>query len=388
MSNSPAKLKPSLYHNAKMTERSRREGLVRILEAPRNMPRLAPDFVQDLSEASLTYQPSPIQNIHGSFLMHRQNALLFGPNNLVTRDGFWSCETRNNKGYVIPYMHADFYSRMFPGPKPLVEFDQLPTRLDTSKLRLKDVEVIEEPVFLATPLEPSIWGRWITTVLPKILHHRNHAPDRRFLCHAAAPWQHDFLKTAGLPAASLLPHDPGRTYICRDVMTVEFSDLDLNCSLAERAHLDKMSRGAEALPPGMSKIFVSRLSRSRANPDYRVLQNEAELAEALEAIGFVTVEPEQLSVAQQIALFAQADVVVCLGGSGLYNAAFCPRTALVVTIESSTNYIDTHAALLSSLKLHHGVIFGREDPADPSPSHKRWSLDVKNAVRAIDAFIG
>jgi hypothetical protein len=369
-----------------MADRAATAGLVATLEAPRYIARTPPDFVRDLSQSALSFQPPPTQTVHGSYLVRYEDALLFGPNNLVTLDGCWSCETRQNKNYIIPYMHADFYNRMFPGPKPIVEFSGLPTRLDTSNLRLEDVEIIEEPIFLATPLEPPIWGRWIATVLPKLMHYGQHAPNRRFFCYAPLPWQQDFLKTAGLPEESLLRHDPGRTFICRDIMTVEFSELDLFISLAERANLLKIILKNEPVDPSPPKIFLSRLSRSRANPHYRALQNEAALAEALEAIGFVTIEPELLTFKQQLALFAKAEVVVCPGGSGIFNAAFCPPSARIVTIESSTKYIGTHAGMLASLGLRHGIIFGREDATDPNAYHKRWTLDIKPAIQIIESF--
>ena len=116
------------------------------------------------------------------------------------------------------------------------------------------------------------------------------------------------------------------------------------------------------------------------------LQNEAALAEALEAIGFVTVEPELLTIKQQLALFSKAEVVVSPGGSGIFNAAFCPPEARIVTIESSTKYVGTHAAMLASLGLRHGIIFGCEDLTDPNAYHKRWTLDIKPAIQIIESF--
>jgi capsular polysaccharide biosynthesis protein len=110
------------------------------------------------------------------------------------------------------------------------------------------------------------------------------------------------------------------------------------------------------------------------------------LAGALEAIGFVTVEPELLTVAQQVGLFSKAEVVVCPGGSGIFNAAFCPPSARFITIESSGRYINTHAGVFASLGMRHGIIFGREDTTDTTDIHKRWTLDIPPAIEAIESF--
>ncbi len=134
------------------------------------------------------------------------------------------------------------------------------------------------------------------------------------------------------------------------------------------------------------KLFVSRLSRSMANPNYRVLQNETELAAMLEELGFFTIEPELLPIERQISIFSTAEQVVCLGGSGLFNAAFCAPGTSVVTIESSNAYIGTHTEFLASLGLRYGVIFGREDPEDQSEWHKRWTIDVPRVREALTRF--
>ncbi|HUW80311.1 MAG TPA: glycosyltransferase family 61 protein, partial [Acidocella sp.] len=134
------------------------------------------------------------------------------------------------------------------------------------------------------------------------------------------------------------------------------------------------------------KIFVSRLSRSKANPNYRVLQNEQELAAMLGGLGFVTIEPETLPFEVQISIFAAAEQVVFLGGSGVFNAVFCAPDTSVVTIESSNTYIAAHTELLASLDLRYGIIFGREDPEDNSEGHKRWTLDIPRAREELTRF--
>lgn len=101
-------------------------------------------------------------------------------------------------------------------------------------------------------------------------------------------------------------------------------------------------------PPETPKLFVSRASLvDSRRPHTRRLANEAELRAALEADGFVTVSPESLPWAQQIALFSQARVIVGEGGSGLHNCLFA-RAARVVCLRP----IDGVAADISALRGH------------------------------------
>ena len=131
------------------------------------------------------------------------------------------------------------------------------------------------------------------------------------------------------------------------------------------------------------RIFVSRLSLSAKYPWYRALQNECDLIAALDELGFTTVQPEQLPLNEQIGMFARAKCVVALGGAALFGVRFCPPGTTVVTIESSDHFVRGHAMMLGSTGHRFGIIFGQQDPADPAPIHKRWTIDVERACAAI-----
>jgi hypothetical protein len=362
------------------------DGVLRTLEEPGTIPRLAPEFIAGLATNETGLQLSAQQQIHGSYLVQRHDVLLFGPNHLVSRAGHWSCEARAAKGQFLAFYQAPFYNPTYPGAKPALTPGPDGTVLDMTGLGEGDVTEIEEPVFLATPLEPAVWGRWISTVAAKVAQFREYGTGRKFLCHTVLPWQKSFLHVLGVPDAAILPHDPGRSYICHDVMTVEYSFADLSVTAWERGNFFQLAavhRGREKHP---RKIFVSRLTRSRAHPRYRVLQNEAELAEALERLGFTTIEPEHHDIATQIAMFAAAEQIVFIGGSGIFNAAFCAPDASVLTLESAKRFTSSHVNFLSSLGLRHAVIFGQQDETDTAPDHKRWTLDIARALPLIEAF--
>jgi capsular polysaccharide biosynthesis protein len=376
------------YDHAHMVDPPEDEGVLRILEEPKTISRTMPEIVLDFSETGLEFKPTAEQHIHGSYLVQRQNVLLFGPNHLVTPEGYWSCESRSNKRQFLWYLHAEFYARMYPGPKSEIDYKAPELLLKTSQMAPADVEMIETPLFLATPLEPPIWGRWIATVAPKVAQFRQYGAGRKFFCHIEHDWQRAFLNLLGVDPAAILHHDAGRTYICRDVMTIEYSDTNMTISAWERLNLFEMVAKLKVKAGDQRKIFVSRLSRSKANPGYRVLQNEEALAVMLEALGFAVVEPETLPFEEQITVFAAAEQVVFLGGSAVFNAVFCAPGTSVVTIESSDKYVAHHAELLASLDLRYGVIFGREDASDQAEWHKRWTVDVARTRAALVAFFG
>lgn len=361
------------------------DGTLTVIEAPKVERLRPPEFVCNLSSKPMPDWFSPRDQIHGSYLVSRSDVLLFGANHLVNQSGLWSCETRLYKRQFMELAANPGFSHFFPGVKPGIEFEGDQIVLDCSTLSQCDVDSITEPVFLATPLEPDIWGRWIATVLPKCAQFKELGGGRKFFCRAAHPWQRDLLQLIGIEGAQVLEHDPGKSYLCRDALTVEYSVADLRVSEAEKqvyANLADACRRDSADTFG-ERIFVSRLSTSAKHPHFRVLQNEGELIAALGRLGFKTVQPERLPVKEQIGMFARAKCVVALGGSALFSVRFCPPGITVVDIESSDLFLGLHSVMLSSMGHRFGVIVGQQDPADPTPVHKRWTIDVQRACAAI-----
>jgi len=81
------------------------------------------------------------------------------------------------------------------------------------------------------------------------------------------------------------------------------------------------------------RLYVSR--RTLAYP-MRVLADEARLEAALRKRGFAIMHPERMAVADQIAVFRDAEVVVGPTGAGLANALFCRPGARIVELQPET----------------------------------------------------
>lgn len=76
-----------------------------------------------------------------------------------------------------------------------------------------------------------------------------------------------------------------------------------------------------------ARVFLSRRGT-------RTIENAAEVTAWLEARGFVTVYPEELDVARQIALFRKAEIVVATSGAGLAPLLYAqPGGALCQLVE-------------------------------------------------------
>jgi hypothetical protein len=95
-----------------------------------------------------------------------------------------------------------------------------------------------------------------------------------------------------------------------------FAILSLRKRLQENLH--------ESSDLSMRRIFIKR------NSGIRNITNAREIEELLISHEFSVVEPELLSLARQIAIFSNADVVVGASGAALANLIFCKPAAKII----------------------------------------------------------
>jgi capsular polysaccharide biosynthesis protein len=211
----------------------------------------------------------------------------------------------------------------------------------------------------------------------------------RFFAYVGRDWQRGLLHAVGIPEEKLVNQELGRTYHCNDLVLRQFSHMDLVPTPWER---DALARAANHVAGGgkvtaKRRLFLSRRSVTReTNGLYRALQNEDALVEGFAARGYEVVEPELLSFPDQVRLFAEAELVVGLGGAALFNIVFSPPTTRVLSIESSAVFAHNHACLFGALGHPFAFIFGRQDPEDETPVQKRWTVDVEGVMRAVRGY--
>jgi len=93
---------------------------------------------------------------------------------------------------------------------------------------------------------------------------------------------------------------------------------------------------AASLSPGPRRLLISRGGK----PNTRRVVNEAALAQSLAPHGFVLLDPGAMPVAEQIALFAGAEMIVAPHGAALANLVFvAPGTRVVELFAPS--YVNT-----------------------------------------------
>ena len=134
------------------------------------------------------------------------------------------------------------------------------------------------------------------------------------------------------------------------------------------------------------RIFVTRALQPKGDGSGgRIMLNEPEVRELLAGLGFEVVASEALSVADQIATFAQASAVVAASGSGLYNLAFCRPGTKVIDIESEPFWGRGHIRWLDSAGLNYGVFEGTPT-RDFAIPHQPYTVDIARLKNRLNSF--
>ncbi len=142
----------------------------------------------------------------------------------------------------------------------------------------------------------------------------------------------------------------------------------------------RLLAAVEALEPGRasSRRRKRRLYVSRRGHPMRVMVNEVALEAALIRRGFQIVRPEGMSAADQIRLFADAEVIVGATGAGLTNAVFAAPGCTLVEIQPQ-NFTSFWVPAFSRLL---GLDWGgyiAPSPCDPSAAP--WLARVRRGFR-------
>lgn len=216
-------------------------------------------------------------------------------------------------------------------------------------------------------VESDIYEHWLIDSLPRLALLDALPDDYRVILPPQPRSFHlETLALLGIGAARLLPLET-------PFMTVEHLHFchaaQITC-LPHQAHLHAVSsrllraaRVTNALQPHR-RLYLSRAKTARQR-----IVNEADLLPMLRHYDFEIVVCEELSVKDQICLFAEAAVVMGAFGSATHNIIFCPSGAVMIELFNPVVWNNTGHILACLM------------------GHQHWHLFGSDAGGAADAYI-
>lgn len=223
------------------------------------------------------------------------------------------------------------------------------------------VEKIEGRVALLSSLAGHVYYHWMFDIIPRLellkcSEIKLQEIDWFVVNSLSKPFQKETLSLLGIPLEKIIESDR-RSHIQAEQLIVP----------SFPGYLDWIPEGTmrflrQTFLPQINLVANRKLQKiyvSRARSKHRRLINGEEVSSLLEQQGFKTIFLEDMSVLEQVAIFANAKVIIAPHGSGMTNLVFCsPNTKIIELF--SPNYVRTDYWMISQqLQLQHYYVVGR-----------------------------
>jgi capsular polysaccharide biosynthesis protein len=263
-------------------------------------------------------------------------------------------------------------------------FDELKNHHTLRRRRFRIPRYRRGTALLLGAANSDNYYHWLLETLPRwrLLQAAGYRACDFILLHSRPqPFQTETLVRMDLPPAKILR--PSKNFVHQfDRLVVPAMPFPLRQVAAwacEYVRILFPERGG-----GPEKIFLTRHGVRR-----RRLVNERELEMRLNTLGFVSVQPEHLPVAEQARLFGSAKYIVAAHGAGLANLAFAPANSTLVELFHPDVIRPTYKNLAIACGLRHtGVVGHRVNVPDERDAEKTaFTIDVKAVIQALAATL-
>ena len=256
------------------------------------------------------------------------------------------------------YLLADV-SRDYPGFLPGCEKHDLRKHSVFNLESFPPLKQIDGSVAVLSGLSGNVYFHWMVDVLPRIELLRQSGRDFAdidwFLVNSC---QHEFqresLRMLGIPEVKVLESDRLPHLQATELIVPAFAGY---LGWPSGWAIDFLRREFfKVIIPGSN--YPKRIYISRSKARYRRVLNEEDVVEVLAASGFVSILPESMSLAEQIAHFYHAEVIVAAHGSGLTNTIFSRQGTKVIELVSPHYIGHYYWGISQYLKLEHYFLAG------------------------------
>ena len=258
------------------------------------------------------------------------------------------------------YLLGDL-SRDYPWFLPECPYQERAEHSVFQQERIPPVEKIEGKVALLSGLAGHVYYHWMFDIIPRLKLLQKSGIELKeidwFVVNSLSkPYQQETLKLLGIPTEKIIESDRHSHIQATELIVPSFPGY---LDWVEPGTIDFLRQ--TFLPHvGLTKTnSEQKIYVSRAKAKNRQLINELEVRQLLEDRGFQTVFLEEMSVLEQVTVFAKAQIVVTPHGSGLTNLVFCAPDTKIVEL-FAPNYVRTDYWMISQhLQLQHYYVIGQ-----------------------------
>jgi capsular polysaccharide biosynthesis protein/SAM-dependent methyltransferase len=213
-------------------------------------------------------------------------------------------------------------------------------------------------LLLTTPEASNNYSHWLFDLLPRLYYIQSSGLSIKsfdhYLVNSLQPnYQAETLEACGVPLDKVILIGRHQSFRCEEAVVTTMRGCHWQYSL-NPMEIEWVSRHLfdpkAKLPPKSPR----RIWLSRRNASFRRLLNEDLLSQLLAAYSLIPLNPDQYSVAQQAAIFQNAELVVGAHSSSMCNLMFCKPGTPVLEILSPYHHDISFwtVASLSGLKYY------------------------------------
>jgi capsular polysaccharide biosynthesis protein len=194
-------------------------------------------------------------------------------------------------------------------------------------------------------------------------------------------YQTEYMDLLGQQPGRLIPVERQRVIFCKRVLVPALHVSSKAVTQGVQWMRERLAHLLVAPAQATRRLFISRRDSAR-----RSILNEDDVFSALAPLGFERVVPGEMSVAEQVATFSGARVIVAAHGAGLTNMLFAPPGAAIIELTSGAI---EHMNLFRKLVRSTGqriVTIRSEDYAAPA-AEVNVNTDYRVDVQAVHAAV-
>jgi capsular polysaccharide biosynthesis protein len=231
------------------------------------------------------------------------------------------------------------------------------------------------------------WGNyyhWMLQALPRLhaaIRTHGEANIDRFLVGAPQPFQSESYERLGIDATKLLQaRDEDCVYECAVLIAGSMPQQ----TPTPRWAIDWL-RSTFAIAPPVNptrRIYVERGSARR-----RRVVNEDEVLTTLSGHGFESVTMDHMTIGEQAAIFASAEIIVAVHGAALTNVVFATPGARLIELLPANHAHAFFWHLAQRVEVAYDVLVGSEPTIGFRHAASLSDADVIVDVRALDELL-
>jgi len=208
---------------------------------------------------------------------------------------------------------------------------------------LPPITKLDGKVALLSAMSGHVYYHWMFDILPRLDLIRKSgiswdSIDWFVVNNIDKDFQTETLNYLGIPLNKIIPSDHDSLIQAEELIVPSFPGYqdwvpEGSINFLRETFLSQVNLENRTYP---EKIYISRSQSSS-----RHVINEKEVIEQLTRLGFQTVWLEEMSLSEQIELFANAKVIISPHGSSLTNLVFCSPDTIVIEL-FSPHYVRNH----------------------------------------------